>query len=726
MPTRPARPTKPTKINRFMTGTTLSTLLAASCASGAPSAPSAPGASSAPDAGAPAPRAPELLAFDLQEGAIHNHFFRRGHIAAHLLVTSGVSPRLIVAFPAGNMGVAAWFDALPAPVELSVEGGVSGVERPGGMRGVSALLVSAAPALRVHRLVLGSIRTVREVGRDGELPAWLRADVEASAAPAGGSIAVRRTTLDGEHHLELLIEPLDGTTAALGLDGRVELTAGPRGLRFRVTALSDEAPLTPVPLDEIANERASDDPRHRQALAFLTYREKLLAGSWRFLTYFGRDTLLAVRMLLPVLEPAVVEAALGSVLDRLSPEGEVAHEEAIGEYAALLRLAAARAGAQREPGHAQRGSGHAQREPGHAQREPVLDYKMVDDDFLLAPLAAEYLLGAQGRARAPAFLARRTPGGDTYAQALARNVALVLRLAAPFAETRDPRALIALKEGESVGEWRDSEEGLAFGRIPYDVNVALVPAALRASARLLASPMLGAGPDEEGSARAERLARAWKDVGVFFRVELPEGEARRRAGAYAASLGIDPAPVVASLSGTLSFPAIALDGEGRPIPVMHSDDSFVLLFTDPPPEALEEIAGRLVRPFPAGLRTPVGILVANPAFAPDPAVRRLFTAGHYHGTVTWSWQQAMLAAGLDRQLARGDLSSTRARGALERARSALWEVIRASREASTWELWSWAVEGGRYRLVPFGAERAHHDESNAVQLWSTVYLAVRP
>ncbi|XYI00745.1 hypothetical protein ACMHYB_13695 [Sorangium sp. So ce1128] len=704
-------PTRPTSTERFMMGTTLSTLLAASCASGASIVP---GASSAPDAGTPAPRAPELLAFALQEGAIHNHFFRHGHIAAHLLVTSGVSPRLIVAFPAGNMGIAAWFDALPAPVELSVEGGLSGVERPGGMRGVSALLVSAVPALRLHRLVLGSIRTVREVGRDGELPAWLRADVEACAAPCGGSIAVRRTTLDGEHHLELLVEPLDGTTAALGLDGRVELAAGPRGLRFRVTALSDEAPLTPVPLDEIANERAGDDPRHRQALAFLTYREKLLAGSWRFLTYFGRDTLLAVRMLLPVLEPAVVEAGIGSVLDRLSPEGEVAHEEAIGEYAALLRLAAGRAGALREP--------------VHALREPVHDYKMVDDDFLLAPLAAEYLLGsAPGRARAAAFLARRTPGGETYAQALARNVALVLRLAAPFAETRDPRALIALKEGASVGEWRDSEAGLAFGRIPYDVNVALVPAALRASARLLASPLLGAEPDQEDAARAERYARAWKDVGVFFRVELPEAEARRRAGAYAESLGIDPAPVVASLSGTLSFPAIALDGEGRPIPIMHSDDSFVLLFTEPPPEALEEIAGRVIRPFPAGLRTPVGILVANPAFAPDPAMRGLFTAAHYHGTVTWSWQQAMLAAGLDRQLGRGDLSSTtRARAALERARSALWEVIRASREASTWELWSWAVEGGRYRLVPFGAERAHQDESNAVQLWSTVYLAVRP
>ncbi|WP_438000410.1 hypothetical protein WMF26_11805 [Sorangium sp. So ce185] len=666
----------------------MSTLLAASCASGAPHGKAPPAAP-----------APELLAFEIQEGRIRNHFFRHGHIAAHVLTSSGVSPRLIVAFPAGNMGIAVWFDALPAPVELSVEGGLSGVERPGGMRGVSALLASEAPALRVHRLILGSIRTVRDVGRDAPLPAWLRGDVEAG----GASIAARRTTQDGEHHLELLVEPEGGTTAALGPDGRIELTAGPSGLRVRVTALSDEPPLTPVPLDELVTERAADDPRHRQALAFLAYREKLLAGSWRFLTYFGRDTLLAVRMLLPVLEPAAIEAGIGSVLDRLSPSGEVAHEEAIGEYAALLHLAAGRA---------------------EALREPVYDYKMVDDDFLLAPLCAEYLLGsAPGRERAAAFLSRRTPAGDTYAQALARNVSLVLRLAAPFAETGDPRALVSLKEGESVGEWRDSAEGLAFGRIPYDVNAALVPAALRASARLLASPLLGA--DAEGAGRAERLARAWRDAGVFFRVEVPEAEARRRVAAYAASLGIDAAPALASLSGPLSFPAIALDREGRPLPIMHSDDSFVLLFTDPPPGALEEIAGRLLRPFPAGLRTPVGVLVANPALAPDPALWALFTRGHYHGTVTWSWQQAMLAAGLDRQLARGDLPAP-ARDALERARRALWEVIQASREASTGELWSWAVEGGRYRRVPFGAERAHHDESNAVQLWSTVYLAVRP
>jgi hypothetical protein len=41
-------------------------------------------------------------------------------------------------------------------------------------------------------------------------------------------------------------------------------------------------------------------------------------------------------------------------------------------------------------------------------------------------------------------------------------------------------------------------------------------------------------------------------------------------------------------------------------------------------------------------------------------------------------------------------------------------------------LWSWRFEGGRYRIAPFGSSGTDADESNAAQLWSSVYLAVRP
>ncbi len=71
---------------------------------------------------------------------------------------------------------------------------------------------------------------------------------------------------------------------------------------------------------------------------------------------------------------------------------------------------------------------------------------------------------------------------------------------------------------------------------------------------------------------------------------------------------------------------------------------------------LEEAAARVVRPFPAGLRTPAGLVVANPAFCADRALRERFTPAHYHGTVVWSWQHApRFAAGLRRQLGRADL-----------------------------------------------------------------------
>lgn len=40
-------------------------------------------------------------------------------------------------------------------------------------------------------------------------------------------------------------------------------------------------------------------------LTFLSYREKYLAGSWRFDTYFGRDTMMSLTLLAPVLQHLV-------------------------------------------------------------------------------------------------------------------------------------------------------------------------------------------------------------------------------------------------------------------------------------------------------------------------------------------------------------------------------------------------------------------------------------
>jgi len=130
----------------------------------------------------------------------------------------------------------------------------------------------------------------------------------------------------------------------------------------------------------------------------------------------------------------------------------------------------------------------------------------------------------------------------------------------------------------------------------------------------------------------------------------------------------------------------------------------------------------MLRPFPAGLLTDAGLLVANPVFANE-QIQRTFNRNAYHGTVVWSWQQAMLAAGLDRQLARNDLPVPTQK-LLRSARQRLWKAIENTQSMRSSELWSWRFVNGRYDPVPFGQSGGDADESNAAQLWSTVYLAI--
>jgi len=102
------------------------------------------------------------------------------------------------------------------------------------------------------------------------------------------------------------------------------------------------------------------------------------------------------------------------------------------------------------------------------------------------------------------------------------------------------------------------------------------------------------------------------------------------------------------------------------------------------------------------------MLVANPAFA-DEAIQRKFSPNAYHGTVVWSWQQALVAAGLARQLERRDLPAN-VRTALARAQSCLWDGIEATRAVQSSELWSWRYADGRYQVLPFGAAGADVDD----------------
>ena len=56
-----------------------------------------------------AARADDPLRISITEGHSLNEFYRNGPVAAHLVLRSGDTPRFLVAFPAGNSGVALWF-----------------------------------------------------------------------------------------------------------------------------------------------------------------------------------------------------------------------------------------------------------------------------------------------------------------------------------------------------------------------------------------------------------------------------------------------------------------------------------------------------------------------------------------------------------------------------------------------------------------------------------------
>lgn len=647
----------------------------------------------------------DALRFSVPDGRVLNEFYREGPVAAHVVLRSGADARVVVAFPAGNSGVALWFDA-PATFAWSPTVTLNQARRelPGArlLHGVSAELVAHGGDLTVTRVLAGSVRVIRAYQDNAQEPP---AEMLMMPRLAGDTVTWERQRLDGAPGYSVALRVVRGTLGGGG--GRpFELVPAANGeLRLRITALTGEPPLTALAADEVLTSAATADTRLRQALSFLSYEEKLLAGSWRFNTYFGRDTLMSLELLAPVLQRRAFEAGLRAVLERLNGAGEVAHEEDIGEFAVWRR--------------------RQLKLPESAA--PLFDYKMIDDDFLLPIVAARFLLDTtSGRELGRAFLARRTAAGEAYGAALARNLLFTVNVTKAFAREPTWQNLVGLKPGESAGNWRDSDDGLGGGRYPYDVNGALAPAALQAIARLQASGVLEPYLDDNTSRAlrtAGELGAVWeREAPPLFEVQLPAGAARTEVASYARSIDVEARAALEAIGPDgVRFHAVALDAQGHPVPVLNSDEAFALLLLRPAPAEVERIARTLARPFPAGLFTGAGLLVANPAYAPE-ALEPAFGRNRYHGTVIWSWQQALLAAGLAFQLERTDLSAA-TRGALERAQAQLKAATATAGAKRGSELWSWSENGGIYRAEPFGQRPGDETESNAAQLWSTVYLA---
>lgn len=645
------------------------------------------------------------LSFRMDAGGQINAFYRQDKVAAHLLVRSSTKPRLLVVFPAGNSGTGLWFDDTAQPVNWSLDTPPSALSSPDShgrpLYGIGADVSVDTNTLTIRQGVLSNVRFLRDFNGGATTPQ----EILAAPTVQGSAAQWQRDRIDGAPGYSLRITLRDGGSIAPAAGGKLVLSApaGSHTLRLHVDALSGETPLSPITHADLLAPSVNPDPVSQNVLEFLSFHDKLLAGSWQYDTYFGRDTLISVRMLMPVLEPAAIEAGLSSVLSRLSTDGKVAHEEGIGEFALVDNQ---KNGRPNDP-------------------TPTYDYKMIDSDYLLAPIAAAWLIDdTRGQARAAAYLAQRGSDGQTLGSRLVVNLLHVATTAQPFAQQPTVANLIHLRPGEIVGNWRDSTDGLGGGVYPYDVNAVLVPAALRAAnaflARGLLDPYLNAGQRATLANTANQAATWETQAPPLFQVSVPAAQAATDVSAYAPSAGV---PAGAAPGTPLAFYALSLDQQGNPIPVMNSDGGFALLFGTPPDDELQRIVTDVTRPFPTGLVTDAGMLIANPAYA-NQALWPKFTSSAYHGTVIWSWQQAMWVAGLDRQLARQDLSAA-TRTLLTQARQTIWQVISNGRDMRTSEMWTWSYVNGKYQTDAFGTRSADATEANAAQLWSTTYLAIR-
>ncbi|WP_201319773.1 hypothetical protein, partial [Burkholderia sp. E168m30] len=537
------------------------------------------------------------LSFRMDTGGQINAFYRQDKVAAHLLVRSSTKPRLLVVFPAGNSGTGLWFDDTAQPVNWTLDTPPSALSAPDThgrpLYGIGADVSVDTGTLTIRQGVLSNVRFLRDFNGGATIPQQIL-----TAPTVQGSTAQwQRDRLDGAPGYALRITLRDGGSIAPAAGGKLVLNApaGSHTLKLHIDALSGETPLSPITHADLFAPSVNPDPVSQNVLEFLSFNDKLLAGSWQYDTYFGRDTLISVRMLMPVLEPAAIEAGLSSVLSRLSADGKVAHEEGIGEFALVDNQKNGR--------------------PNDAT--PTYDYKMIDSDYLLAPIAAAWLIDdARGQARAAAYLAQRGSDGQTNGSRLVVNLLHVATTAQPFAQQPSVANLIHLRPGEIVGNWRDSTDGLGGGVYPYDVNAVLVPAALRAANAFLARGLLDPYLDAQQRATLANTANqavTWEtQAPPLFQVSVPAAQAATDVSAYAPSAGV---PAGAAPNAPLAFYALSLDQQGNPIPVMNSDGGFALLFGTPPDDQLQRIVSDVTRPFPTGLVTDVGMLIANPAYA---------------------------------------------------------------------------------------------------------------
>lgn len=670
-----------------------------------------------------------------------NYLYRDNTTACQLLFTqanaTSTLTRFIAAFPAGNSGAMAFFNATSgnsSALSLTlVDGSLKSISNPYNHSGIAGQWTLSTDA-SLGFAVLGSVRALRDY-------------VEGNGLIDPG---MNYTVSQGNNNTVTLYRMFFNDSIAmnftLSTDKQI-MTANnsltfPAGTYDFVVTLN-ETSLQGFPASNLLNSQYqsvatnSSTSNTLKNVEFLTYSQKFLAGGWRFLTYFGRDTLISLRLLMPLLSSDAVEAALGAVIERTNAtDGELCHEETIGDYASYLNM---------------------KNNQSYLGSQPLYDYKMIDTDYELLPALAHYFLDLPaGKNRSSQFLSTNAAlaNGTAYQILLQKNVDLVMNQTAAFASSPSVQNLVHLKPEFPVGQWRDSNQGIGYGRIPFDVNTALVPACLRAIERLANASIL----DQALGSTAASYASVWEQKALqYFRTPLNSSYAQMSLSNYTSYANLSSQLYSNSTGpdGSTAPPSeiysISLNNDGSQVQVMHSDLSFNLMYADNVPTELMTAVVNLLRPFPEGLLTNIGLLIANPAYDANVTNREVFTRAAYHGTVVWGFQQALMAGGLARQL---DFcapqnttidqnpaipypnttstptwcSNSTLISQLQSGECNLWQAILANPDVEFAETWSWTFENNSNSFVVTSPAdiTPGSTEADSIQLWSNMLLALQP
>ncbi|KAI1797436.1 hypothetical protein LXA43DRAFT_984433 [Ganoderma leucocontextum] len=722
------------------------------------------------------------LSFEVVSGGNDNYFLRDNLTSAQLLLSSvnntSATRRLVVALPAGNTGALVYFlpsgsnattsstagNILTNPLGVNlVHGSFKSATTDYFNVGVQAALVFEANAT-LGVTIIGAVRAMRDYVEGGGVMhdifnytlgeyndtsvrlhrQWINTTSPASSRYNGADLYL---TVPAESSARLSVTPgNNGTWTPPTVDIIVPSTADAQdsARTLRVTVVTNETSLPGLNTQALFLQNGTNGTQGlgtalqgladgtnvaAQQVSFLTYADKFTAGGWRFLTHFGRDSLIALRLLMPTLTAEAIESALGAVIERANSTGALCHEETIGDYASFVNM------------------GNSHPELGN---QPYYDYKMIDTDLLLLPAISHYFLELpQGQNRAGQFFSKDALlQNGTYADILNRTVQYNLQRALPFSQSPIVSNPIGLRPGQPVGNWRDSNEGLGYGFYPFDVNTALVPASLRATQRLVESGVLDF--TMLNASEVADVASVWEArAPLLFDVTVNGTDAEARLENFVAAANLSTALLNSTSNATgaadVSFYALSLKEDGTPVEVLNSDLGFNLVYGANVSRVFLQHVVDALQAYPRGLLTNVGMVVANPAYDSNTTTIDVLNRAAYHGTVVWSFQQGLMASGLARQL--GFCSQDNATTvdtntppsqppewcsdaafvqSLRGAQTRLWASIRGAKAEIYSEVWSYSFENetNTFSVADLASLSPSGTESDAIQLWSYGFLAL--